>query len=40
MQSGRAAWLAIIALLTGNAALALGALFVRLADTGPVSAAF
>lgn len=40
MQSKRAAWLALIALLAGNSALALGAMFVRLADTGPVSAAF
>ena len=34
---GVAAW---AALLAGNAALALGPLFVRLADTGPVSAGF
>ncbi|WFL78167.1 DMT family transporter [Altererythrobacter arenosus] len=33
-------WLLLAALLTGNAALALGPWFVRLADTGPVSAAF
>ena len=35
-----AAWLLLIALLAGNVALALGPWFVRLADTGPVSAAF
>ncbi|MCZ8322810.1 MAG: DMT family transporter [Novosphingobium sp.] len=40
MQTERAGWLAVLALLAGNAALSLGALFVRLADTGPVSAAF
>lgn len=40
MQTEQAAWPAVVALLTGNAALSLGALFVRLADTGPVSAAF
>ena len=34
------AWLLLAALLAGNIALALGPLFVRLADTGPVSAAF
>ncbi|WP_114520677.1 DMT family transporter [Altererythrobacter sp. ZODW24] len=33
-------WLALAALLGGNAALALGPWFVRLADTGPVSAGF
>lgn len=33
-------WLLLVALLAGNVALALGPLFVRLADTGPVSAAF
>ncbi len=33
-------WLLLLALLAGNIALALGASFVRLADTGPVSAAF
>ncbi|TNE57487.1 MAG: DMT family transporter, partial [Sphingomonadales bacterium] len=33
-------WLLLIALLAGNIALALGPWFVRLADTGPVSAAF
>jgi len=35
-----AAWLLLVALLAGNVALALGPWFVRLADTGPVSAAF
>ncbi len=34
------AWLLIAALLGGNIALATGPLFVRMADTGPVSAAF
>lgn len=33
-------WLLLLALLAGNMALAVGPLFVRLADTGPVSAAF
>ena len=33
-------WLLVVALLAGNVALALGPWFVRLADTGPVSAAF
>ena len=33
-------WLLLLALLAGNVALALGPWFVRLADTGPVSAAF
>lgn len=33
-------WLLLAALLGGNVALALGPLLVRLADTGPVSAAF
>ena len=33
-------WLLLVALLAGNIALALGPWFVRLADTGPVSAAF
>jgi drug/metabolite transporter (DMT)-like permease len=33
-------WLPLAALLIGNAALALGPYFVRLADTGPVSAGF
>lgn len=33
-------WLLLAALLGGNVALALGPWFVRLADTGPVSAAF
>lgn len=33
-------WLLLVALLVGNIALALGPWFVRLADTGPVSAAF
>lgn len=33
-------WLLLVALLAGNMALAVGPLFVRLADTGPVSAAF
>ncbi len=33
------AWLLIAALLGGNIALATGPLFVRMADTGPVSAA-
>jgi drug/metabolite transporter (DMT)-like permease len=40
METGRATWTNIMALLAGNAALSLGAMFVRLADTGPVSAAF
>lgn len=35
-----AGWLLVAALLAGNVALALGPWFVRLADTGPVSAAF
>lgn len=34
------AWLLLVALLGGNVALALGPWLVRLADTGPVSAAF
>ena len=33
-------WLLVVALLAGNIALAAGPWFVRLADTGPVSAAF
>lgn len=33
-------WLLLAALLTGNVTLALGPLLVRMADTGPVSAAF
>lgn len=33
-------WLFLLALLTGNVALALGPWLVRLADTGPVSAGF
>jgi drug/metabolite transporter (DMT)-like permease len=33
-------WLLLIALLAGNVALALGAWFVRLVDTGPVAAGF
>ncbi|MGQ7830890.1 DMT family transporter [Altererythrobacter sp. Z27] len=33
-------WLLLLALLAGNVALALGPWFVRLADTGPVSAGF
>lgn len=33
-------WLFLLALLAGNVALAMGPWFVRLADTGPVSAAF
>ncbi len=33
-------WILLFALLAGNVALALGPWFVRLADTGPVSAAF
>ncbi len=33
-------WVLIFALLAGNVALAMGPWFVRLADTGPVSAAF
>ncbi|MDN3646194.1 DMT family transporter [Pontixanthobacter aestiaquae] len=33
-------WVLLTALLAGNVALALGPWFVRLADTGPVSAAF
>ncbi len=33
-------WVLLVALLVGNVALALGPWFVRLADTGPVSAAF
>ena len=33
-------WFLLVALLAGNIALALGPWFVRLADTGPVSAAF
>lgn len=33
-------WLMLLALLTGNVALALGPWLVRLADTGPVSAGF
>ena len=36
----RAAWLLLAALLGGNIALALGPWFVRMADTGPVSAGF
>ena len=36
----RTGWLFFAALLLGNAALALGPWFVRLADTGPVSAGF
>ncbi len=35
-----AAWLLLAALLGGNVALALGPWFVRMADTGPVSAGF
>ncbi len=35
-----AAWLLLAALLGGNIALALGPWFVRMADTGPVSAGF
>lgn len=35
-----AGWLLLAALLAGNIALSLGPWFVRLADTGPVSAAF
>ncbi|WP_296722075.1 DMT family transporter [Erythrobacter sp.] len=39
--SGRpAAWLLLAGLLGGNVALALGPWFVRMADTGPVSAGF
>lgn len=38
--SGPRQWLFLAALLAGNVALALGPWFVRLADTGPVSAAF
>lgn len=33
-------WLLLLALLAGNVALAMGPWFVRLADTGPVSAGF
>lgn len=33
-------WLLLLALLAANAALALGPYFVRLADTGPISAGF
>ncbi|MEQ1688104.1 MAG: DMT family transporter [Sphingopyxis sp.] len=39
-KSGRAPPLAFIALIGGNAALATGPLFVRLADVGPVAAGF
>ena len=40
-ESGRVrGWLLLAALLAGNVALALGPWLVRLADTGPVSAAF
>jgi len=34
------AWLLLLALLAGNVALGIGPWFVRLADTGPVAAAF
>ncbi|WP_379552196.1 DMT family transporter [Qipengyuania sp. DGS5-3] len=37
---GAPQWLLLLALLTGNVALALGPWLVRLADTGPVSAGF
>ncbi len=40
ISPGAPQWLLLIALLAGNVALALGPCFVRLADTGPVSAAF
>ncbi len=40
MGSQREAVAAVVALFLGNVALSLGALFVRMADTGPVSAAF
>lgn len=39
-SSSLSAWLLLCALLLGNVALALGPWFVRLADTGPVSAGF
>ncbi|MCB2089294.1 MAG: DMT family transporter [Sphingomonadaceae bacterium] len=39
-DSNQPQWLFLLALLAGNCALALGPWFVRLADTGPVSAGF
>lgn len=39
-KAGAKGWLLLAALLGGNVALALGPWLVRLADTGPVSAAF
>src|SRR5690348_15855317 len=39
-SSSNHSWLPLAALLVGNAALALGPYFVRLADSGPVAAGF